>query len=103
MLIALPNVNQGLPTLLNALSKPGAVERMLKSQLLEKNGTVYLPRFKLKENVELPSILESIGITDLFTNRRDLSGITEDRRLSVSGIYHSAVLEVCHPTLLNSI
>lgn len=102
MLIALPKEKQGLPKLLEALSKSGTIRRMLASDFDDCRVEVSLPKFKVKGDTKLPPILEAIGIKDLFSqSRANLSGVSEEP-LYVSDAFHSAVLEVSHVTISSS-
>ncbi|XP_069766030.1 leukocyte elastase inhibitor-like [Narcine bancroftii] len=56
--------------------------------------SVHLPKFKLEDNNELNSVLSCLGITDLFSDRADLSGMSAAGNLCVSKVVHKAVVEM---------
>ncbi|XP_073494425.1 alpha-1-antitrypsin-like isoform X1 [Phyllobates terribilis] len=53
-----------------------------------------IPKFSISGELDLVKELEHLGITDVFSDHADLSGITEDSRLKVSKAVHKAVLKV---------
>ncbi|XP_073498324.1 alpha-1-antitrypsin-like protein CM55-MS [Phyllobates terribilis] len=53
-----------------------------------------IPKFSISGEFDLVKELEHLGITDVFSDHADLSGITEDSRLKVSKAVHKAVLKV---------
>ncbi|XP_038601976.1 serine protease inhibitor A3M-like [Tachyglossus aculeatus] len=55
---------------------------------------LYVPKFSLSATYDLEEILSDIGIEDLFTQRADLSGLTNQSGAAVSKVRHSATLEV---------
>lgn len=57
--------------------------------------SVFLPKFRLEESVDLKSTLVAMGARKVFQQgRADLSGITGDQELYVSNAFHQAVVEV---------
>ncbi|XP_053101901.1 leukocyte elastase inhibitor-like [Hemicordylus capensis] len=65
------------------------------SKMYFQEVNVYLPRFKLEEKYELKETLESMGMTLLFDqSEADLSGISEEKDLSVSEVIHKSFVEV---------
>ncbi|KAF4018108.1 hypothetical protein G4228_009760 [Cervus hanglu yarkandensis] len=56
--------------------------------------TLYLPKFSISSDYNLPHILRKLGIQKVFTAEADLSGITDVMDLGVSQVVHSAVLDV---------
>ncbi|KAM9711735.1 serpin A3-1-like isoform 1-T2 [Dama dama] len=56
--------------------------------------TLYLPKFSISSDYNLPHILCKLGIQKVFTAKADLSGITDVMDLRVSQVVHSAVLDV---------
>uniref|UniRef100_A0A6J0V192 Plasma serine protease inhibitor-like n=1 Tax=Pogona vitticeps TaxID=103695 RepID=A0A6J0V192_9SAUR len=53
-----------------------------------------LPKFSLSTSYDVKKILNKLGVTDVFTDRADLSGITGARNLRVSKTIHKAFLNV---------
>lgn len=94
MLILLPDSVDGLP----------ALERSLTAENLEKWSTalsyqheviVYLPSFKITQQFELNSTLESLGMTTAFdANSADFSAMTGDKSLHISAAIHKAYIDV---------
>ncbi|KAM6202683.1 kallistatin-like [Rhynchocyon petersi] len=55
---------------------------------------LYLPKFSISGFYELDQILPKLGFTELFSERANLSGITEMIKLKMSKSFHKAVLDV---------
>ncbi|CAK9305122.1 unnamed protein product [Gordionus sp. m RMFG-2023] len=57
-----------------------------------------LPKFSINYEVEMKDILQKLGITDVFSNKADLSEITKTpmdaEGLYISKVYHKAFIEV---------
>ncbi|KAM4012955.1 alpha-1-antitrypsin-like protein GS55-MS isoform 1-T2 [Anomaloglossus baeobatrachus] len=53
-----------------------------------------IPKFSMSEELDLVKELQALGITDVFSDHADLSGITGDSTLSVTKAVHKAVLKV---------
>ncbi|KAM9676644.1 serpin B11 isoform 1-T1 [Dama dama] len=65
------------------------------SNMVERDVEVHLPRFKLEIKYELNSLLESLGMTDIFSQvKADLSGISPVKGLFVSKVIHKSYVEV---------
>ena len=63
--------------------------------MVQRDVEVHLPRFKLEIKYELNSLLESLGMTDIFSQvRADLSGISPVKGLFVSKVIHKSYVEV---------
>uniref|UniRef100_E1BB19 Serpin domain-containing protein n=1 Tax=Bos taurus TaxID=9913 RepID=E1BB19_BOVIN len=63
--------------------------------MVERDVEVHLLRFKLEIKYELNSLLESLGMTDIFSQvKADLSGISPVKGLFVSKIIHKSYVEV---------
>ncbi len=52
-----------------------------------------MPRFKLATSADLIPALKALGVTSLF-GKADLRGITESEPLTVSGVFHKAMIEI---------
>ncbi|NXJ97745.1 A1AT2 antiproteinase, partial [Corythaixoides concolor] len=55
---------------------------------------LHIPKFSVSGTYDVKRIVKQVGITDLFTEQADLSGITEESGLMVSKVIHRAVLNV---------
>ncbi|XP_015350676.1 alpha-1-antitrypsin-like protein GS55-MS isoform X3 [Marmota marmota marmota] len=55
---------------------------------------LHFPKVNISETIHLKPVLTSLGITKVFSNAADLSGITEDAPLRVSKALHKAVLTI---------
>ncbi|MGH0122124.1 UNVERIFIED_CONTAM: hypothetical protein FKN15_060548 [Acipenser sinensis] len=55
---------------------------------------VILPKFSISATYSLQNVLSEMGITDVFSNTADLSGISEEVKLKVSKIVHSAAIDI---------
>ncbi|XP_056402785.1 uncharacterized protein LOC130295746 [Hyla sarda] len=53
-----------------------------------------IPKFKISAELDLVKELQSIGITEVFSENADLSGITGAHNLKVTKALHKAVIEV---------
>ncbi|XP_061116598.1 hibernation-specific plasma protein HP-55-like [Conger conger] len=58
------------------------------------NYQVYVPKLSLKTSYELKEILPEMGITDIFGDTADLTGISEERKLAVSKVMHKATIDM---------
>ncbi|XP_021044835.1 serpin B9-like [Mus pahari] len=62
------------------------------------NGTdlyVYLPKFQLQEDYDMNSLLQRLGILDIFHgSKADLSGMSTKEDLNLSKFVHKCVVEV---------
>lgn len=56
-------------------------------------ANVYLPKFNISASYDLEEPLSKLGITDVFSDHADLSGITE-QGLKVSKVTHKSVLSI---------
>uniref|UniRef100_A0A8C4XX16 Serpin domain-containing protein n=1 Tax=Gopherus evgoodei TaxID=1825980 RepID=A0A8C4XX16_9SAUR len=59
-------------------------------------GTIYLhiPKFSVSDTYDIKEVFQKMGVTDVFTDQADLSGITEKSQLRVSKVIHKAVLNI---------
>ncbi|XP_077124585.1 alpha-1-antitrypsin-like [Ranitomeya variabilis] len=53
-----------------------------------------IPKFSMSGELDLKRVLEHLGITKVFSDHADLSGITGDSRLKLSKAVHKAVLKM---------
>ncbi|XP_057587816.1 alpha-1-antitrypsin [Hippopotamus amphibius kiboko] len=70
----------------------------LLSKFLEKRYTrsanLHLPKLSISGTYNLQTLLGKLGITKVFSNGADLSGVTEDVPLKLSKALHKAVLTI---------
>ncbi|KAL1440509.1 hypothetical protein MTO96_009366 [Rhipicephalus appendiculatus] len=106
MVVLLPDKVDGLDDL-ERLMTPSELSTMINNMSSFTKVRLKLPRFKLSTTSDLRRPLSSMGVTDLFTSRADLSGITVNQGSSrktgcggsplgggVSVALHRAALEV---------
>uniref|UniRef100_A0A672YAW6 Thyroxine-binding globulin n=1 Tax=Sphaeramia orbicularis TaxID=375764 RepID=A0A672YAW6_9TELE len=55
---------------------------------------IFIPKFSIKTSYSLKDVLSQMGMTDMFGDKADLSGISEGQKLVVSKIVHHAALDV---------
>jgi len=53
-----------------------------------------MPKFQVETSIDLPEAMEALGMTDAFSNRADLSGITTSERLFLGVAKHKAFVAV---------
>ncbi|KAM7391583.1 hypothetical protein PAMP_022263 [Pampus punctatissimus] len=90
MLLLLPN---DMSTLENAIS-PSLITKWLK-WMKSRKYDVYVPKFSIKSSYSLKDVLIEMGMTDIFGDGADLSGISEDGELAVS---HVQIETTCYLT-----
>ncbi|NXC41686.1 A1AT2 antiproteinase, partial [Penelope pileata] len=65
------------------------------SQSLEQREiNLYLPKFSISGSYDVKSLLVKMGVTDVFGNNADFSGVAENTLLEVSGAIHKAKVDV---------
>ncbi|CAJ0588931.1 unnamed protein product, partial [Cylicocyclus nassatus] len=89
--ILLPKKRFALDAIRNKTS--GAELRRLLNQAKIKLMKISLPKMKIETKFELKKALISMGVTEMFTDNADLSGITKVP-LKVSDVAHKALIEV---------
>lgn len=47
---------------------------------------IYFPKFKLDQKYQMDQLLQDLGIIDLFTNKADLSHLTDQRNIKISQV-----------------
>lgn len=65
------------------------------ANMVEREVEVHIPRFKLEIKYELNSLLNSLGMTDIFNEiKADLSGISPVDGLYLSKVIHKSYVDV---------
>ncbi|XP_006133743.1 protein Z-dependent protease inhibitor [Pelodiscus sinensis] len=80
----------------------GSLEDHITAELMEswlrnmetRKMDVIFPKFKLDQKYQMHELLRGLGIKNLFTNKADLSQLTDQRFVKVSQIIQRAVIEV---------
>lgn len=57
-------------------------------------GTLSIPKFEFEAGFELKKILENLGMTTVFQDIADLSGMASDNRLFVDDVYHKTFISI---------
>ncbi|XP_070320608.1 serpin B11 isoform X2 [Odocoileus virginianus] len=95
MIILLPVGTADIDQVEKQLNSKTFQEWTSPSSMVERDVEVHLPRFKLEITYELNSLLESLGMTDIFSRvRADLSGMSPGKGLFVSKVIHKSHVEV---------
>ncbi|XP_060927515.1 heparin cofactor 2 [Limanda limanda] len=91
MLIALPRKITGMRTLEQEVS-PTVVNKWLKN-MTNRTREVVLPRFKLEQNYDLIVNLKEMGLTDLFQDTGDFTGMTSEK-IAMNWLKHQGTITV---------
>ncbi|KAK7146737.1 hypothetical protein R3I94_009545 [Phoxinus phoxinus] len=99
MLIILPNEMEDDTTGLQKLEKALTYEKLMEwtnpEVMRQQKVQVSLPRFKMEETYNMKSLLISMGMEDVFDQRKaNLSGMSSNNDLVVSKVIHKAFVEV---------
>ncbi|KAM9393550.1 serine protease inhibitor A3M-like [Pholidichthys leucotaenia] len=89
MLLLLPD---NMKTLENEIC-PAHVTKWFKEKR-SSTYDIYVPKFSIKTSYNLNDVLTERGMTDMFGDHADLSGISPGQRLAVSEVVHQATLDV---------
>jgi serpin B len=92
MLILLPKKNDGLASLESQLTYDNYQQWI--SMMMKEEVTISLPKFTLTESYNLENTLQSMGMTQAFSDQADFSGITGKPDLKISKVLHKAFIEV---------
>ncbi len=92
MVILLPRTIHDLDEIEASLSR----EKMdqLFQQLKKQKVKVFVPRFKMTEQISIVEMLKSLGMTDAFMEEADFSDMTKKEDLHIDKIMHKAFVEV---------
>ncbi|XP_062432592.1 alpha-1-antitrypsin-like [Rhea pennata] len=55
---------------------------------------LYLPKFSISGSYDVKNLFKKMGVTEVFSDQADLSGMTENTRLKVSKAIHKAKVDV---------
>ncbi|KAJ8285172.1 hypothetical protein GJAV_G00023120 [Gymnothorax javanicus] len=90
MMLVLPE--KGLKDLEEVVSR-SHLEKWVRS-VTRRKYRIYVPKLSLKSSYQLKEILSGMGITDIFEDTADFTGISEDEDLFVSKVIHEATLDM---------
>ncbi|KAG1942995.1 leukocyte elastase inhibitor [Pimephales promelas] len=99
MLIILPNKMEDDTTGLQKLEKALTYEKLMEwtkpSKMIQQEVQVSLPKFKMEETYDMKSLLISMGMKDVFDEKKvNLSGMSSNNNLVVTKVIHKAFVEV---------
>ncbi|KFU92064.1 hypothetical protein M959_00527, partial [Chaetura pelagica] len=94
MLVLLPDDISDLEQLENKISYENLMEWTSPNVMQKRRVKVYLPRMRIEEKYNLTSVLEALGMTDLFSPSANLSGISSAEDLKISEVIHGAYMEI---------
>uniref|UniRef100_G3VJ13 Serpin B6 n=1 Tax=Sarcophilus harrisii TaxID=9305 RepID=G3VJ13_SARHA len=95
MVIFLPDENTDLKMLEQGLTPEKLTDWLKPERMKMTEVGVYLPRFKLEENLDMENILQKLGMSDAFDmSKADFSGISAGKDLFLSKVSHKAFVEV---------
>lgn len=93
MFIVLPNKIGGLPELETKLT--GTMVDQIDQVIGEAKLQVAIPKFKIEADLPMKDLLAGLGMGDLFdADNADLSGISGNKDLYVSNVFHKSFVEV---------
>lgn len=92
MTVLVPKKRDGLGDLEEKLS-PEVLASWL-GEMTNQMVEVALPRWKAATTAELTEVLPAMGIEELFSDKAELSGISDEKGLHLSGVLHKAFINV---------
>jgi serpin B len=93
MTLIVPKKRDGLEALEAKLS-PALLGGWISSLQAQETVTIYLPKWKAETAEELSEPLGEIGLKSLFGPGADLSGISSEEGLQISGVLHKTFISV---------
>jgi serpin B len=92
LVVVLPKEVDGLPE----VEREMTAEKLLKwsSELRNRDVQLWLPKFKSTSQFMLADALRSLGMTLVFSDDADLSGIASGEELKISAVIHKAYVDV---------
>ncbi|VDL85632.1 unnamed protein product [Nippostrongylus brasiliensis] len=90
--VILPKSRFGLAQLRSKLT--GSRIQSLLSKLKSTSVTYTLPKMKIETDFKLKEALVAMGVSEMFADSADLSGITKSPPLKISKAAHRAIIEV---------
>ncbi|XP_028909934.1 serpin B11 isoform X2 [Ornithorhynchus anatinus] len=95
MIVLLPNSPDDLEKIERRLTLKTISQWTSSDNMTERDVDIQFPRFHLEEQYELNSVLQALGMTDIFDqSRADLSGISPGGDLFLTKVTHKAFVEV---------
>ncbi|XP_045881901.1 serpin B11 isoform X2 [Meles meles] len=95
MIILLPVGTASLEQIEKQLNAKTFYEWTSSANMVEREVEVHIPRFRLEIQYELNSLLNSLGMTDIFDEiKADLSGISPVDGLYLSKVIHKSYVDV---------
>lgn len=92
MVILLPKKMDGIKGLERELTAESLSKWL--GALRRRQVIVSVPKFKMTSKFSLARVLQSMGMTDAFTDKADFSGMTDNRDLFISAVIHQAYVDV---------
>ncbi|KAK7133998.1 hypothetical protein R3I94_015756 [Phoxinus phoxinus] len=93
MLIILPNQSDGLQQLVESITYGKLQEWTEPDNMIPTKVDARIPIFKLQENYDLENVLKTLGTTDVFDEKCDLSGMAPGP-LKLPKVVHKCSVEV---------
>ncbi|KAJ8285173.1 hypothetical protein GJAV_G00023130 [Gymnothorax javanicus] len=90
MMLVLPE--KGLKSLEEELGRPNLKKWVTSTK--KSKYSVFVPKLSLKTSYQLKEVLSGMGITDIFEDTADFSGISEDKKVLVSKVIQKATLDM---------
>ncbi|KAF6770168.1 hypothetical protein AHF37_11140 [Paragonimus kellicotti] len=96
LFIILPKGKKDLPKLLQRYAKTVGFSGIISCDFRERTVGLYLPRLVLgaTQHVNATKIVQSLGITEMFTKKANFSRLTGSPNVTVSQIIHQSVMKV---------
>jgi serpin B len=92
MVVLLPKEPGGIGTLEKSLTAENLAKWL--DAMRKREVIVALPKFKMTSKFGLNDVLQSMGMTEAFSDRADFTGMTSRRDLFISAVIHQAFVEV---------